>query len=191
MPGGYGLLSRDHRWEWRCPRTTCRAATWADAVLRPSAGWPAHPELLDESIGHRTAGGPAARRENRGSQWSTTMRNGAASPSPSSAQGRGLACLHLTDGRIGRDIEHGDREARRSAPTTNNGDDIQLSAPAHGDPAVGPKPSAVSFEASAPATRTQERGPIDMAWTDEPIDAARAHRMPDWQPSRAPLSSFP
>lgn len=119
------------------------------------------------------------------------MRNGAASPSPSSAQGRGLACLHPTDRRIGRDIEHGDRQARRSAPTTNNGDDIQLSAPAHGGPAVGTQPSAVSFEASVPATRTQERGPIDIAWTDEPIDAARAHRTPDWQPSRAAPLQLP
>ncbi|MBA9033846.1 hypothetical protein HNR29_004409 [Rhizobium leguminosarum] len=36
-----------------------------------------------------------------------------------------------------------------------------------------------------PATRTEERGTIDIAWTDEPIDAARAPRMPDWQPSPA------
>jgi hypothetical protein len=36
-----------------------------------------------------------------------------------------------------------------------------------------------------PTTKPQERGPTDIAWTDEPIDAARAHRTPDWQPSRA------
>lgn len=42
-----------------------------------------------------------------------------------------------------------------------------------------------------PATGTQERGPIDTAWTDEPIDAVRAHRMPDWQPSRAAPLQLP
>lgn len=42
-----------------------------------------------------------------------------------------------------------------------------------------------------PATGTQERGPIDIAWTDEPIDAARAHRMPDWQPSPAAPLQLP
>lgn len=42
-----------------------------------------------------------------------------------------------------------------------------------------------------PTTKPQERGPTDIAWTDEPIDAARAHRTPDWQPSRAAPLQLP
>lgn len=149
------------------------------------SGLACHPELLDESIGHRTAGGPAARRENRGSQWSTTMRNGAASPIPSSAQGRGLACLHLADGGIGRDIDMAIAKLAdpHRRPTTATTSDYPLRH-------MRMLPSALNHplhhsKLRPPATRTQERGPIDIACSDEPIDAARAHRMPEWQPSRA------
>lgn len=120
------------------------------------------------------------------------MRTGVASPSPSSARGRGIACLHLTDRRIGRDIEHGDRQARRSTPTTNDDGDIQLSA-RH----MAILPSALSHplyhsKLRPPATKGPGKRTNRYGLDGRALDAARAHRTPDWQPSRAaPLQLLP
>ncbi|MBY3510721.1 hypothetical protein HFN76_00325 [Rhizobium laguerreae] len=50
------------------------------------------------------------------------------------ARGRGLA-LHLTDGRIDRDIERGDHKLTDLPPITNDGDNIQPSALPYADAA--------------------------------------------------------
>lgn len=65
------------------------------------------------------------------------------------ARGRCLAHLHLTDGRIDRDIEQGDHQLADLSPITNDGDNIRPSAPPHADAAAGFQPSAASFEVCA------------------------------------------